>query len=1198
MNPRRIFTLFAISIILAQGVSVPFASAELIYRPDIDTDGDLIPDWWENDWAFNANDPQDADQDADGDRLSNRDEFHANTHPREYTAISAMSDRQIQDMFKGMALLYFWEQSRAPYYWTPDNANYNNADQYSNGFNSIASTGFALTSYVMADELGWVPSDKAYKRIETLLTHAVEMQDPQYDTIGVPLDQQANRHGYLYHFVDDNGKKYSEGTEISTVDHALFLLGVLTAGEYYTGTRVEILAHELFLNTDWDWLYDGQFLIQGWFEDATGSLDGGRPDDAWNRYSELLGLIFLALGHPDEDKGIGPEAWDALSFGTQISFPNEYAHVFPDLGAKSYGFVPNMPNTLNVAGYQNDADEMHVIFAGSLHNHQYSHMFSDFRMRPDGRGTDYFANSITNTLVNRQYCMNLNLFAYGGFSGSPNPLLVQPYEGFNSDSWGLMAGLTSFGYAIMQPIIKDGEDFSVRHLAQLSDSGTVMLNAALGSTAFTPRESTRFARNYLTHFQDNTAGFNDLIGRYGFRNAVNMGLAYNNDAAANPNEGQLGHFPGETISLDLGPVAGNIENHQTGLLWKYAMRSEYLRNGMQVAGFNLNPVAPYILNFDSNPPQPHQDPNGGGVDPNSFGGNSYAFGNASVSYEAINDPFPQQDFGPQGWVQRIEAQDNQNTGVFITLNNHSISRWGSVSFWVRGEAGGESYDVGLKDSVVDYVGGFLTPTEVKLPIAEFHPQGQITTEWTEVRIPLREFSGRYMRTTSMDNISFTATASNGGTIYIDDIAFLPDEFKPAPVANVQGTLNASNVMVLSWDQNEETDVVGYRIYRSDQGGNHTLQNAELVTQPPFTDSSPVGQGQTASFYVTAVDRAEFPNESDPSQTIIVNVGADTTPPQIVINNPSAGATVFATGFTYSGTIADASGVASISVYVYDYGRKTYTVLNAVPDYDSGSGVWSFSVLPEHISAGSNATFWIGATDGAGNRSGWVQRIVSVVAPPSNDSTAPVITLSSPTEGASIPASGFTYTGTLSDASDIAEVWVYVYDFGRKNYTVLKVAPSYNSGTGVWSFDVLPEHVSAGSKAVFWISATDVHGNRSGWLQRVVNAEAAPGDAVAPVVTVNTPLEGASIPASGFTFSGTITDVSDIASTWVYVYDYGRQEYTVLKIAPNYNSSTGAWSFQLLPEHMTAGSSVVFWVNATDVAGNRSGWVQRIVQVVP
>jgi hypothetical protein len=50
--------------------------------PNLDTDGDDIPDYWENLFNLNVKDPRDADDDFDSDTYSNWEEYKAQTEPR------------------------------------------------------------------------------------------------------------------------------------------------------------------------------------------------------------------------------------------------------------------------------------------------------------------------------------------------------------------------------------------------------------------------------------------------------------------------------------------------------------------------------------------------------------------------------------------------------------------------------------------------------------------------------------------------------------------------------------------------------------------------------------------------------------------------------------------------------------------------------------------------------------------------------------------------------------------------------------------------------------------------------------------------------------------------------------------------------------------------------------------------------------
>jgi len=100
-----------------------------------------------------------------------------------------------------------------------------------------------------------------------------------------------------------------------------------------------------------------------------------------------------------------------------------------------------------------------------------------------------------------------------------------------------------------------------------------------------------------------------------------------------------------------------------------------------------------------------------------------------------------------------------------------------------------------------------------------------------------------------------------------------DTFPPAApqgmVAAVQpGTSPGTVAVELSWSINVESDLAGYRVYRSEQEGvRGALLTPELLPSPAYRDNS-VESGQRYWYAVTAIDRSG--NESAPSLAVAVD----------------------------------------------------------------------------------------------------------------------------------------------------------------------------------------------------------------------------------------------------------------------------------------------------------------------------------------
>ena len=128
---------------------------------------------------------------------------------------------------------------------------------------SIAATGMGLSCYITGVERGLITRDDAIKRTLTVLKFFYNSyQGTEADATGYK--------GFYYHFLNMKSGKRAWKCELSTVDTAILLAGIMTARYYFTGenkSEIEIrtLADELYARVDWQWALNGKDSIShGW----------------------------------------------------------------------------------------------------------------------------------------------------------------------------------------------------------------------------------------------------------------------------------------------------------------------------------------------------------------------------------------------------------------------------------------------------------------------------------------------------------------------------------------------------------------------------------------------------------------------------------------------------------------------------------------------------------------------------------------------------------------------------------------------------------------------------------------------------------------------------------------------------------------------------------------------------------------------
>jgi len=416
---------------------------------------------------------------------------------------------------------FFWERTDPTTGLTPDR-------WPTPSFSSIAAVGYALTAYPIGADRGYVSrADAATRALATLRWF---WQAPQ----GPAAAGMSGYQGFFYHFLDQADGTRFRDVELSTVDTALLLGGVLFCQQYFDGadateTAIRATADSLYRRVDWQWAQRTPPLVNmGWKPE-----NGWQPLD-WMGYNEAMLVYLLALGSPTHP--IDATAWDQWSATYVWGSYYGQAHL---------GFAP-------------------------LFGHHYSHVWIDFRGIQDsymrGHGIDYFENSRRATLAQRAYAHDnpVGWLDYSdsiwGLSASDGPAdITLPYNG---------TARRFFTYAAR------GASFN-----EVRDDGTLAPTAAAGSLPFAPEIVLPALVAMRERYGDN------IFGQYGFLDAFNPSFQF----AMPVSQGRIvpgqGWFDTDYLGIDQGPIIAMIANYRRDFVWKYMRKSPYIIQGLRRAGF-------------------------------------------------------------------------------------------------------------------------------------------------------------------------------------------------------------------------------------------------------------------------------------------------------------------------------------------------------------------------------------------------------------------------------------------------------------------------------------------------------------------------------------------------------------------------------------------------------------------------------------
>jgi hypothetical protein len=281
------------------------------------------------------------------------------------------TDQQLLDEIQQASFQFFWNECNPDTGQIKDRAFLNGNDTRT--VSSIAATGFGLTTLCIGDSRGYASTADITTRVR--------------NTLQFLLTQMPHMNGFFYHFVDMNTGARSGQAEVSSIDTAILLCGVLSARQYFSDAQIQDLATHIYNRVNWPWMLNGGTTFSmGWTPESEFLAS------RWDHYCELMMIYLLGIGSPTYP--VSPAAWSAWSR--------------PTITYQGLTYISG-----------NDP----------LATHQYSHAWFDFRAKRDAYA-NYFDNSVVAMQAHRLFCLSL----------------APQFSDYAADLWGITSSDSARGY--------------------------------------------------------------------------------------------------------------------------------------------------------------------------------------------------------------------------------------------------------------------------------------------------------------------------------------------------------------------------------------------------------------------------------------------------------------------------------------------------------------------------------------------------------------------------------------------------------------------------------------------------------------------------------------------------------------------------------------------------------------------------------
>ena len=179
-------------------------------------------------------------------------------------------DKEFLDMIERAIFLYFWNEI--------DPITGLVRDHTGSSTTGIEAVGYELAAICIGESHGWISYEQAYNRVLKILKFFDPKEGPK----------AAGSHGFFYHWLDLRTGARARNSELSLVDTAFLICGVLHAGQHFKGTEIEKIADRIYRAVEWDWMLDKEKNLLMYKPDGARGLG----------FTAYILAYILALGSP------------------------------------------------------------------------------------------------------------------------------------------------------------------------------------------------------------------------------------------------------------------------------------------------------------------------------------------------------------------------------------------------------------------------------------------------------------------------------------------------------------------------------------------------------------------------------------------------------------------------------------------------------------------------------------------------------------------------------------------------------------------------------------------------------------------------------------------------------------------------------------------------------------------------------------